>query len=172
MMRERFARALRHLLCDRRAIGRAFPREGLARIEQRIGAGEIRHAGEIRIAIEDALSLGQIWSATSPRERALEVFGALRVWDTGANNGVLVYLLLADQAVEIVADRAAALAIDEAQWREITESIVAAFRRGEFVEGVIVAIQRIDELLEAAFPAGDRNPDELPNRPAILSRRS
>ena len=168
MMRERFARALRHLLCDQRSVGRAFPREGLARIEERIGAGEIRHAGEIRIAIEDSLSLGSVWSAMSPRERALEVFGALRVWDTSANNGVLVYLLLADHAVEIVADRAAATAIDEARWREITEGIVAACRRGEFVEGVLVAIQRIDDLLEAAFPAGDRNPDELPNRPVIL----
>ncbi len=124
--------------------------------------------GEIRIAIEDSLSLGSVWSAMSPRERALEVFGALRVWDTSANNGVLVYLLLADHAVEIVADRAAATAIDEARWREITEGIVAACRRGEFVDGVLVAIQRIDDLLEAAFPAGDRNPDELPNRPVIL----
>lgn len=171
-MRERFARAFRHLFCDRRAVRRAFPREGLARIEARIGAGEIRHAGEIRIAIEDALSLGRIWSGVGPRERALEVFGALQVWDTEANNGVLVYLLLADHAVEIVADRAAAKAIGEAQWREVAAELAAACRRAEFVDGVLVAIQRIDALLEASFPAGDRNPDELPNRPAILSRRS
>ena len=171
-MRERFKRAFRHVFCDQRAVRRAFPREDLGRIEARIGAGEARHAGEIRVAIEDALSLRRVWSDVRPRERAIEVFGALGMRETEAANGVLIYLLLADRAVEIVADRAAAEAIAEAQWREIAEEIVASCRRGRFVDGLLAAIDRIDALLAQAFPAGDRNPDELSNRPAILSRRS
>jgi uncharacterized membrane protein len=171
MMRKRWSRALRHLFYDQRAMRRAFPGDSLARIEARVAAGETRHAGEIRVAIEDSLSLGHIWSGVGPRERAVEVFAALRVWDTEANNGVLIYLLLADHAVEILADRAAARAVGEAKWGEIADALVTACRRGDFVEGTLAAIERVDALLEAAFPVGDRNPDELPNRPALIGRR-
>ena len=170
-MRERLARLLRHLFCDQRTTRRAFPRESLARIEAKVAAGEDRHAGEIRVAIEDSLSLGRVWSGMRPRERAVEIFSALRVWDTEANNGVLIYLLLADHAVEILADRAASRAIDEAQWREISDALVAACRRGEFAEGTLAAVERIDALLARVFPAGDHNPDELPNRPVLIDRR-
>jgi uncharacterized membrane protein len=115
------------------------------------------------------LPLAQVLRRTPPRHRALEVFGALRVWDTEGNNGVLIYVLLADHAVEIIADRSAARAIPQAQWDEIARSMSAAFARGAYREGAIEAVVRLNALLAAAFPADGRdNPDELPNRPAVL----
>jgi len=171
-MANRIARLVRHLVTDQSVLRRAFPPAALDRIGQRIAEGETRHAAEIRLAIEDSLDLRRIWSEDPPRERALEVFSALRVWDTEHNNGVLVYVDLADHAVEIVADRAAARAIDEADWRAVADAMCAAFRRGEYLDGTLAAIDRLDEMLARAFPAGERNPDELPNRPAILSRKS
>ncbi len=167
-MTNRLKRLVRHLLCDRLAARRAFPESALRRIEERIEASEVEHSAEIRVAIEHSLAPTRVWAGLTPRERALEVFGALRVWDTEANNGVLVYVLLADHAVEIVADRAAAAAIDEAQWQEIARQIGAAYRDKEFLAGTLAAIDSIDALLAAAFPPGDLNPDELPNRPVML----
>lgn len=169
---ERLARVFRHLVTDQVALRRAFPPSALERIGQRIEDGETRHAAEIRVAIEDSLDLRRVWSGKAPRERALEVFAALRVWDTELNNGVLVYVDLADHAVEIVADRAAARAIDDAGWRSIADEMCAAFRRGEYLDGTLAAIDRLDTILARAFPPGERNPDELPNRPVMLSRES
>ena len=170
MMPNRFARVLRHLLTDQLALRRAFPAVALERIGQRIAEGETRHCAEIRLAIEDSLDVRRVWAGSAPRERALEVFATLRVWDTEANNGVLVYVDLADHAVEIVADRAAARAVGEAQWRTVADELCEAYRRGEHLQGTLAAIERMDGLLAVAFPAGERNPDELPNPPAILSR--
>jgi len=166
-----FARALRHLLTDQLALRRAFPPIALERIGERIAEGEALHSAEIRLAIEDSLDIRRVWAGGTPRERALEVFASLRVWDTEANNGVLVYVDLADHAVEIVADRAAARAVDDAQWRAVADELCAAYRRGEYLDGTLAAIERMDSLLAAAFPPDERNPDELPNRPVILSRR-
>ena len=166
--RSRIVRLWRHLACDRADVRRAFPAQALTRIEQRIVDGETRHGAEIRIAVEASLSPLEVWRRMQPRERALEVFGRLRVWDTEANNGVLLYVLLADHAVELVADRAAARAIPEAEWRALAQAMTAAFRDGRFVDGVLAAIERLEPRLAAAFPAGERNPDELPNRPSIL----
>lgn len=166
----RVRRLIRHLFCDQLALRRAFPPQALARIEGAIADGEVRHAAEIRLAIEDSLDVRRLWSGGSPRERALEVFGALRVWDTEANNGVLIYVELADHAVEIVADRAAARAIDDALWRELADGLASAYRRGAYLDGTLASLERLHGLLAAAFPALGRNPDELPNRPAVLSR--
>lgn len=167
-MVHRFKRVLRHLVCDRADVRRAFPAAGLARIEARIAEGERRHGAEIRVAIEPSITPGRVLRGLTPRNRALEVFGRLRVWDTEANNGVLIYLLLADHAVELVADRAAARAIPEEVWRSITQGLSAAFRQGRFVDGVLAALDALDEHLAPAFPPGARNVDELPNRPSIL----
>ena len=165
---ERIARLLRHLACDRRDMGRAFPPDALARIERRIAEGERRHAAEVRVAIEAALDLRRVWKGDTSRDRALEVFGRLRVWDTEGNNGVLIHVLLADRSVEIVADRAAARAIAPESWRVLADAMTAAFRAGRFAEGVLEALERLEELLAQAFPAQSGNPDELPNRPAML----
>ncbi len=167
-MRKRLPRLWRHLWLERRDLQRRFPAALLGEIEQRIAEGEARHAAEVRVAIEASLGVTEVWSRVTPRHRALEVFGSLRVWDTEGNNGVLIYLLLADQAVEIVADRAAARAIPEDEWRALTQAMTRAFRVGQYREGLLGALDRLEKRLAEAFPAADRNPDELPNRPALI----
>jgi uncharacterized membrane protein len=149
---------------------RAFPDAALARIEEAIERSERAHTAELRVAIEASLPLRDVWRGRSPRERALEVFAQTNVWDTEANNGVLLYVLLADHAVEIVADRAAAAKIHDGYWREICSAMSEAYRAGRFEAGTLAAIERIDRLLAAAFPreAGATDVDELPNRPLVL----
>jgi uncharacterized membrane protein len=164
-MLSRLARVARHLACDRADVRRVFPDAALDRIEQRIAEGERCHAAELRVAIEPALGLRRVWSGTGPRDRALELFGLLRVWDTAGNNGVLIHVILADRSVEIVADRAAAEAIAPAVWSEVAVAMTEAFRSGTFVDGVLAALERLEPELARAFPPGMRNPDELPNRP-------
>jgi uncharacterized membrane protein len=164
----RLARVLAHLRHDRADVARRFPEAALRRIEERIADGERVHGAELRFAIEPSLGLPRVWSGTDARTRALEVFGALRVWDTEANNGVLLYVLLADHAVEVVADRAAARAIDEDRWRDVARDLARAYRAGQWVDGTLASVDRVNALLAAAFPAAGHNPDELPNRPVLL----
>jgi uncharacterized membrane protein len=152
----RLRRALRHLLTDHADLRRAIDPAVLAAVATQVGAGEHGHLTVLR--------------GLSPRERALEVFGRLGVWDTEGNNGVLLYLLLADHAVEIVADRAAARAIPQAHWDAVARALAQAFAAGQGAAGLQAAVARISELLSAAFPAtgAARNLDELPDRPAVL----
>lgn len=164
----RWLRIFKHRWLDETDTARALDTAALQRLEARVAASERRHSGEIRLCVEAGLPLSYLWRGATARERALAMFGKLRVWDTEANNGVLLYVLLADRSVEIVADRAAARAIDEAQWRAITAELAAAFRKGDYAEGTLRAVDRIGELLAKAFPAGDAPADELPNRPALL----
>lgn len=164
----RWLRLFKHRWLDETDTARALDTAALQRLEARVAASERRHSGEIRLCVEAGLPLSYLWRGLSPRARAVTMFGKLRVWDTEANNGVLLYVLLADRSVEIVADRAAARAIDEAQWRAITAELAAAFRKGDYAEGTLRAVDRIGELLAKAFPAGDAPADELPNRPALL----
>ncbi len=149
---------------------RAFPDALLQRVEQAIQRSEQAHTAELRFAIEASLPPTDVWHGRSPRERALEVFASTGVWDTEANNGVLLYVLLADHAVEIVADRAAAAKIDDAYWREICTALSDAYRAGDFEGGTMAAIERIGRLLAEAFPraAGAVDVNELPNRPLVL----
>ncbi|MCD6673497.1 MAG: TPM domain-containing protein [Burkholderiaceae bacterium] len=164
------ARWWAHLRHGASSARRAFPDAALARIEQAIERSEREHTAELRFAIEASLPIDDVRRGRSPRERALEVFANTGVWDTEANNGVLLYVLLADHAVEIVADRAAAARIADAYWREICAALSDAYRRGEFEAGTAAAIERIGRLLAAAFPrsAGTADADELPNRPLLL----
>lgn len=161
-------RFVRHLRIDRRDLRRAVPTDALERIEQCVVAGERTHSAELRLALEASLPLGRVLAGETTRERALEVFSDLRVWDTEHNNGVLLYVLYADHAVEIVADRAASRAIAETDWRAVADALAQAFRDGRPVEGLIAAVARLDALLAQAFPPGAANPDELPNRPVML----
>jgi uncharacterized membrane protein len=148
---------------------RAFPPELLARIEAAVDASERLHSGEIRVAIEGALEPGEVWRGKSPRERALEVFAGLGVWDTEANNGVLIYVLLADRDVEIVADRGFNGRVDAADWARVCEDMQREFRAGQFARGVIVGIEDVGRIVGQHFPQrpGQRDQDELPNRPAL-----
>lgn len=147
---------------------RAFPQTTLDAIEAAIHASETAHGGEIRFAIENSLPGILVWRGMIGRERAIETFSNLRVWDTEYNSGVLVYLLLADHDIEIVADRGIAARVDPAAWEGVAQTMEAAFRKGEFERGALEGIAQIGELLAQNFPPSGHNPDELANRPVIL----
>ena len=162
-------RFLRHLATDHGSVRRAFPGAALSRIEGLIGEGEKRHRGQVRFAVEPALPLARVLSGISPRERAIEVFGLLRIWDTEENCGVLVYLLLADRDVEIVADRGIHRRVGEEAWRAVCRKMETAFRDGRFAEGVEAGLAEINALLAEHYPSeGRASGNELPDRPAVL----
>ena len=169
MERRKRGRFLRHLVTDHGSVRRAFPPEALARIEALIAEGERRHRGQVRFVVEASLPLGRVLRRLAPRERALEVFGMLRVWDTEENCGVLVYLLLADRDVEIVADRGIHAKVGDGEWEAICREMEAAFRERRFAAGVEAGIARINALLALHFPRSEASgPNELPDRPLIL----
>ncbi len=150
-------------------MGRLFGTAGLDRIERAIGEGERLHRGQVRFAIEAALPLQRVMRQLTPRERALEVFGLSRTWDTEENCGVLLYLLLADRDVEIVADRGIHRRVGQATWEAICTTMEAAFRQGRFVEGSIAGIEAVNAVLAEHFPRGDTvGTNELPDRPLVL----
>jgi uncharacterized membrane protein len=161
-------RWIKHLFAGNLAR-RHFPAPTLEAIQHAVAAGEHRHRGEICFAIEGALPWRTLSAGHDPRTRAHEVFSHLRVWDTRENTGVLVYVLLADHAFEIIADRGIATAVDDSQWRAICARMRERFAASEFEAGSVAAITEISDLLAKHFPADGRdNPDELPNRPVIL----
>ena len=165
-----FTRWFKHLFMPLWAWRRAFPQATLDAIEAAIRTSEITHNGEIRFAIENTLAASRVWRGMTGRERAVEVFSTLRVWDTEHNSGVLVYLLLADRDIEIVADRGIAARVDAAAWEAIAQNMEAAFRQGDFERGVLAGIEQISALLTAHFPPTEDNSNELANRPVILRR--
>ena len=164
-MRERF---LHHLTHGRAQLRRAFPRSALAAIEAEVRAQEARHRGELRVALEGSLPLRAVLRGTAPRERALELFGRLGVGGTREANGVLVYLLLAEHVVEIVADRDVARRVPQAEWQRICALMEERFRRGEFVEGVVAGLRAIGAHLAEHYPGARDNPNELPDKPVLL----
>ncbi len=149
---------------------RAFPQATLDAIKAAVNASETRHGGEIRFAIENSLAPSLVWRGMSGGERALEIFSTLRVWDTERNSGVLIYLLLADRDIEIVADRGIAARVDPAEWEQVAQTMEVAFRNGQFEQGALAGIARVSGLLAEHFPPSGDNPDELANRPAIVPR--
>src|SRR5688572_33091894 len=161
-------RALCHLVMPAWIVRRAFPQRAVERIEAAIGACEKNHRGEIRFAVEGALEFLAVARGLSPRERALEVFSLLRVWDTEENSGVLLYVQLVDRDIEIVADRGIARHIRESEWEAICRRMEEAFRAARYEDGALTAIAEVSALLERHFPAGARNADELPDRPVVL----
>lgn len=167
--RSLLSRWVRHVWIGPLHVARAFPAAAYTRIEQAIADGERRHRAELRFAVESSLDTAAIWSRTMPRERAVEVFGEFGIWDTEEDNGVLLYLLWADHAVEVIADRGAARSIDAAVWVRACDLVRDACIAGRPVDGVLAAIAVINDALAAAFPADGRdNPNELPNRPLVL----
>lgn len=162
------ARALRHLFASPWIVRGAFPPHALERIEDVIAASETRHRGEIRFAVEGGLEFLPVARGLAPRERALEAFSLLRVWDTEENTGVLIYVQLADRDIEIVADRGIAARIAQPEWDAICHRMEEAFRSRRFEDGALAGIEEVTLLLERHFPAGVRNPDELPDRPVVL----
>lgn len=161
-------RALGHLCSGNLVLRRRFDAGTLAAIETAVRHCEAQHAGQIRFAVEAGLPLSALWRDQTPRERALEVFSELRVWDTEHNNGVLIYLLLADRDVEIVADRGVAgAAVPAAEWERCCQAMEEHFRAGAFREGAIAGVEAVAAVL-ARHPPGRRAGNELPDAPALL----
>lgn len=164
----RLKRLFRHVFTTRLHLNRVFPKRTLREIESAIQSGEKMHAGEVRFAVESSLEPMDVLRGQTPRARAVELFSTLRIWDTEHNCGLLIYVLMADHAVEIVADRGLHAKVGEAEWTRICHQIEAAFRRDDFRGGVISGIEAVTRHLQAHFPvvAGDRN--ELSDRPVVL----
>jgi uncharacterized membrane protein len=161
-------RWLRHLVTPDWLVREVFPKPAMTRIEEAIGAAERRHSGQIRFAVEAALHPAALLRGVSARERAIEVFSALRVWDTEGNNGVLIYLLLADRDVEIVADRAIAAKVSAADWQAICWEMENQFKRRDFERALVAGVGAVAALLAQHFPPGERPVDELPNAPVEI----
>ena len=161
-------RLIRHLLATPWRVKRAFPPHSMRAIEAAIGESETTHSGEIRFAVEAALDPMALLQGRSARERAVEVFSQLRVWDTERNNGVLIYLLLADRDVEIVADRGIHRDVGQPGWEAICLEMERAFRQVRFEQGVVEGIRAVADYLVRYYPAGGANENELPDKPVIL----
>jgi uncharacterized membrane protein len=165
----RLLRILKHRSFDEADVRRVLTDSALSRLEQRVHSSEKKHSGEIRLCIEAGLPTSYLWKRLAVRDRALSMFGKLRVWDTERNNGVLIYLLYAERAIEIVADRGLNARVTEAQWQAIVERMREPLRAGKFEEGLNIAVDAVEVLLEQHFAvaAGAVNADELANKPWV-----
>jgi uncharacterized membrane protein len=168
MAADKWHRLWRHLVTDHRTARRSFPPQVFTRIGSAIAAGEQTHSGQVRFVVEPALPLSLVLHGQKPRARALDVFSRLRIWDTEENIGVLVYLLLADKAVEIVADRGIHRRVGDAAWQSICRTMEAAFRKGRFEDGAVAGINAINALLTEHFPRRGAGPNELSDQPEII----
>ncbi len=158
----------RHLIEHHWRVRRIFTPEALDHIEQAIKAGEATHSGQVRFVVEGALDGAPLFRGQSARERALDIFAHLRIWDTAHNNGVLIYLLLADRKVEIVADRGIDAKVGREGWQKICGGMEADFKAGNFGAGVIKGIAAVSRQLAAYFPKQGAGPNELPDRPVVM----
>jgi uncharacterized membrane protein len=161
-------RIIGHLSASHAAMRRIFPRETLNNIERTITEVEQTHAGQIRFVVEDALDLKPLLAGQTARERAIEVFSRLRVWDTEQNNGVLIYLLLADRDVEIVADRGVHAKLGQPVWEKVCQEMEGAFRQGRFEEGAIAGIRSVAAHLARHYPHTGGKTNELPDHPVLI----
>jgi uncharacterized membrane protein len=170
-MLNRLARLVRHLLETHGSVRRRFTPDVLDRIERAVRASEARHGGEVRVVIETDLDAWSILAGRPSRHRALEVFALQGVWDTAENNGLLLYVLFADRAVEIVADRGYAGRVEQAEWDAVCRAVEAEFKRSRWEQGVVAGVERVSAIAERCFPLGERGDaagDELPDRPLLL----
>lgn len=168
----RLHRLWRHLWWDRADTCRAVPDEAAERLTRRVTASERRHSGEIRLCIEASLPWDMAWAARTDaalpalsRARAVDWFSRLGIWDTEQNNGVLIYLLLAEQRIEIVADRGLAQRVEAAAWEAVIQRLGQRLQQGAFEDGLTQALEEVSALLVEHFPTGTDtvNPDELPD---------
>jgi uncharacterized membrane protein len=163
-----FGRIARHLSMTHWRVRRAFPRATLAAIERAIRESEAAHAGEIRFAVEGALDLIALLRGQTPRERAIEVFSMLRIWDTEYNNGVLIYLLLADHAVEIVADRGVHSRVGTDEWTSICRQMERTLSLGQYEAAVVNGIHAVTQHLIRHYPRQAADINELPDQPVVI----
>jgi len=162
------ARVFRHLLSSARRTRMLFTPEVQKAIEMEIGAAEQQHVGEIRFVIETALPWHWLWRGITPRRRALDLFALLHIWDTAQNNGVLIYVLRAERAVEIIADRGISAAVSEAEWQRVCREVEQHYGAGRYLEGSRAAVSGVARLLRQHFPAALAQGNELPNQPILL----
>lgn len=163
-------RWVRHRWMDVQDVRRKLPAEVAARLEAQVRASEAAHAGELCVAIEGGLPVGYLRRGLSARDRALTLFGKLRVWDTPDNNGVLIYLLLADHAIEIVADRGLNDHVPPEVWAGVCARMGEAIGKGDFEGGLTAAIAEVDTLLRRYCPLaqGERKTNVLPDALVML----
>jgi TLP18.3/Psb32/MOLO-1 phosphatase superfamily protein len=164
----RLKRVLKHLAVPQWVVRGAFPPAVLARIEAAITASELAHRGEIRFVVEGGLDLMPLLRDISPRQRALEVFSELRVWDTEENTGVLIYVQFIDRDIEIVADRGISSRVPQSDWNAVCQRMEGAFQSRRYEHGMLAGIERVTALMAEHFPARAVNPDELPDKPVTL----
>jgi uncharacterized membrane protein len=158
----------RHLIEHHWRARRIFTPKVLDDIEQATRAGEATHGGQLRFVVEGALDGRALFHNQTARERALDTFSHLRIWDTAHNNGVLIYLLLADRKVEIVADRGIDAKVGTAGWERICRGMEADFRTGQFKAGVIKGIGAVSRELAKYYPPGAHPRNELPDKPVVI----
>ncbi len=172
-MISRIKRIFKHRWLDAWAVQRAIPPALLQRLQQQVVASEQAHSGEIRIYVEAGLPMSYLWRKASmgqiTRQRALSLFGKLRVWDTEHNNGVLIYLLLIEHSIELVADRGLNDKVTPQVWQKLVSSMQQAFKQSDFEGGLTQALDGVSALLVQHFPlaAGQDNPNELPDQPLL-----
>ena len=165
---QRFKRGWRHLTSSSAEAKRAFPETTLTAISEAITAGEQTHRGEVRFIVEKSLPTDEVWDGVTNRQRALALFADYGVWDTEDNCGVLIYVNLAEHKVDIVADRGIDRKIDEATWQGVCRTMTEGFRRGDFHNATLAAIEQVNALLRTHFPANGARPNELPDSPIML----
>lgn len=161
-------RIARHLVMTHWQVNRAFPQQALMAIERAIKESEAAHLGEIRFVVEGALDSAPLFKGQTSRERAIDIFSQMRMWDTEHNSGVLIYLLLADRTVEIVADRGIHAKAGSREWDGICRRMETAFKQGNYEGGVVSGIHAVTQHLSQHFPSVGDGRNELPNRPVTL----
>lgn len=163
-----YKRIMKHLLTSDIALRSKFSLSVMKSIENCIKESEKLHCGEIRFAVENTLDFFPLLKNVTARERAIQVFSDMRIWDTEHNNGVLIYLLVADRDVEIIADRGIDKNVPADEWERICKNMEANFKKGSFEQGVISGISEITRHLSKHFPFNKNDRDELPNKPILL----
>jgi uncharacterized membrane protein len=165
----KFKRIFKHWWWDSKDAHRAVNAQAAQRIQAHVAQSEQAHSGEIRVCVESSLPLSYLWRHATARERALAMFGKLRVWDTHQNNGVLIYLLLAEHRIEIIADRGLNQLMPPKNWEPIMHTMRQRFRKDQIEEGLIEAINAVDKVLRLHFALqpGEVNPNELPDAPVV-----
>lgn len=165
----RLTRLWCHFWRDETDTRRCLPAAALTRLTERVRLSEAGHRGQIRLCVESSLPVAAVWAGMTPRARALDRFAHLGVWDTETNVGVLIYLLLADRAVEIVADRGLRQRVSEAQWAALAQQMGQAFAGGQFEAGLLAAVDAVDALLRQEVPRqpGEAQDNELPDAPLL-----
>lgn len=164
----KLGRLLRHVATTQRAVRSSFKAEDLAAIERAIRDGEATHGGQVRFVVEASLDGPPLWQDQSAHDRAVDLFAQLRIWDTEHNSGVLIYVLMADRAVEIVADRGIHARCGAETWARVCTDMQARFTAGRFAEGSLAGVQAVGELLRQHFPRRPAGGNELPDAPLVL----